>query len=328
MEKSEIKASVVVPTHNRADALSITLEHLARQTFQELWEVVVVNNNCTDATDEIVSAARESFPVPLLLEHEKTPGPAATRNKGAFAARGKYLIFIDNDILTEADFVARHYKRLTENPNCWIVGQIINLPEQEATVFGRYRKTLFPETATDAGLSEIDGITGQTTSMARDEFVKLNGFDESFFVASGEDRELALRAADAGIKILFDPSIVVKHNDWAGTTIRDFCRRHRLYTQTEPFFWRKYGDKTPRLEMVKKNTPPRLKADGLKLFAWKNVKKILGSDFGQTAIVGACELSERAIPDSPILWRMYRLAIAGAIYKGFQEGLALEEKRK
>lgn len=324
MQHTDINISVVIPTHNRSDALAKTLEELARQNFDGSWEVVVVNNNCTDETDAVVEAARRSFSVALTLAHERTPGPAATRNAGALAARGEYLIFIDNDILTAPDFVDRHYRRLRENPGCWIVGQIVNLPEQEATVFGKYRKTLFPETPVDAGLSEIDGITGQTTSMARAEFLKLDGFDKNFFVASGEDRELALRARAAGIKILFDPGIVVKHNDWAGTTIRDFCRRHRLYTQTEPFFWQKYGDQTPRLEMVKRNLPPRLEKDGLKLFVWKNFKRLLGSDPGQRAIIGACEVMEKVVPDSGLLRRFYRLAIAGAIYRGFQEGLQIK----
>lgn len=328
MENNEILVSVIVPTHNRADALLKTLENLARQNFGNAWEVIVVNNNCTDNTDEIVNMVRNFFPVSLALKHEKKPGPAATRNTGAAAAKGKYLVFIDNDILTEPNFVEKHYERILENPGCWIVGQIVNLPEQEATVFGRYRKYLFPETSINTPVSEIDGITGATTSMARAEFEKLNGFDENFFVASGEDRELALRARESGIKILFDPSILVRHDDWAGSTIRDFCRRSRTYTQTEPFFWQKYGDKTPRLEMVKKNLPPKLKDDGLKLFVSKNFKKLLGSSSGQSAIIRTCEISEKILPDSALLWRLYRLAIAGAIYKGFQEGLDLQRYQK
>ncbi|HEY8558967.1 MAG TPA: glycosyltransferase [Pyrinomonadaceae bacterium] len=322
-EENNILISVVIPTHNRADALELTLAHLSGQDFSGKWEAIVVNNNCTDNTDEVVKSFKEKFPVPLHLIHESVPGPAAARNAGARKAEGEVIVFIDNDILVRGDFIERHYNRIQENPGCWFVGQVINLPEQESTVFGRYRKHLFPEVPADNGLKKIEGITGQTTSMRREDFDKLGGFDENFHVASGEDHELALRAQESGTIIYFDPGIIVLHNDWAGSSIRDFCRRQRLYTQTEPFFWKKYGEKTPRIEMVRKNLPPALKRDGVKLFLWKKTKGVLASDAGQSSIIKLCELSEKMLPAPKILWKLYRLAIAGAIYKGFQEGLAI-----
>ena len=66
-----MKVSVIVPTHNRAEALEKTLHYLSQQVFEHLWEVVVVNNNCTDNTDEVVEKAIKNFPVSLKLVHEK-----------------------------------------------------------------------------------------------------------------------------------------------------------------------------------------------------------------------------------------------------------------
>lgn len=322
MQSNDIKISTIIPTHNRADALDLTLEHLAEQDFSEGWEAIVVNNNSTDNTDEIVKIWQEKFPAPLRLVHEKKPGASSTRNRGAKHAKGKYLIFIDNDILTPPDFLRRHNKSLESFSECWIVGQALNLPEQETTVFGKYRKTLYPSLSADAPPTESIGITGQNVSMLRRQFEALGGFDENFHVASGEDRELALRAINSGIKILSDPGNIVFHNDWAGTSIRDFCRRQRIYSQTEPYFWQKYGGVYTRSEMVRKNLPPRFKEDGLKLFVWKNIKRVLGSDTGQSSVIKLCEISEKILPVPVILWKLYRLAIAGAIYRGFQEGLA------
>ncbi|MDT5269282.1 MAG: hypothetical protein QOH49_1468 [Acidobacteriota bacterium] len=311
--------TVVIPTHNRSDALAETLPRLARQDFDGPWEAVVVNNRCTDDTDEVVR--RQNFPVPLTLVHESVPGPAAARNAGAAAARGRYLLFMDNDVLVEPDFLRRHLATLEGNPGCWLGGQVVNLPEQEATPFGRFRKSLNPFVPPDAGLSENEGITGQNLSLPRADFERLGGFDESFFTASGEDRELAMRARQSGIRILFDPSIVVLHNDWAGSTIRDYCLRQRLYTLTEPLFWGKYGDDYPRIRLVRENLPPDVRRDGLKLAAWKRFKGALGSRAGQAAVLGACSVAERALPWTPLLWRLYRMAIAGAIYRGFQDGM-------
>lgn len=321
--EKDILISLIIPTHNRAGALALTLEYLSKQDFSGNWEVIVVNNNCTDNTDEVITSRLEKFPAALKLIHEKKPGASAARNAGAKAARGKMIIFIDNDILVPPNFLQLHKKRSEAYGNSWIVGQALNLPEQEATIFGQYRKSLFPAAAADSPLTETKELTGANVSMQREQFEALGGFDENFHVASGEDRELALRAVDSGIKIFFDPGNKVLHNDWAGTSIRDFCQRQRIYTQTEPFFWQKYGKTHPRLEMVGKNLPPDFGKDGLKLFVWKNFKRMLGSNPGQSVVIKLCEITEKILPAQVILWKLYRLAIAGAIYRGFQEGLKI-----
>jgi GT2 family glycosyltransferase len=316
-----MKISVVIPTHNRADALDLSLSHLARQEVDASWEVVVANNRSTDNTDQVV--AQRNFPVPLQLVHEQTPGPAAARNAGARHAKGEYLLFMDNDILVEPDFLQRHLNALKNHPGCWVVGQVINLPEQERSPFGQFRKSLFPFIPRDQPAAGTDAITGQNVSMPRADFAALGGFDESFFVASGEDRELLLRARQKGVKLILDPGIVVLHNDWAGTTIQDFCFRTRLYSQTEPLFWRKYGDAYPRQRLVNENSPPSWQADPVSLIVWKRTKQVLGSRAGQAVLLAACGTIERLWPWPPLLWRLYRLAAAGALYKGFQEGLGV-----
>ncbi len=319
--EADIVFSVIVPTHNRAEVLNDTLKHLRLQVFGKPWELIVVNNNCSDNTDEVVEKFKKQFPISLTLTHENKPGASAARNKGAFLAKGKYLLFMDNDILVPADCIAKHFANLEKYPGSWFVAYAENMPEQKNTHFGKFRSSL--EEPVDKSIRQITMITGQNVSMSKQQFDDLGGFDENFHVASGEDRELALRAIRAGIKIYFDPSIVVLHNDWAGSSISDYCSRQRIYTLTEPFFWQKYGNETPRIRMVKESIPPALKRDGLRLFTWKNVKGILGSQVGQRTIIAMCHLFEKVFPRPVILWRLYRLAIAGAIYRGFNEGLKI-----
>ncbi len=315
----EIQLSVIVPTHNRADVLKDTLLHLRKQSFPHEWELIVVNNNCTDNTDEVVNGFVNDFPVSLTLTHEKKPGASAARNKGAKLAKGKYLLFMDNDILIPTDCLEKHYHNLEKDKGAWFVGHPVNMPEQLGTHFGKFRNSL--EESLNNEIREVDGITGQNVSMPKHQFDELGGFDENFHVASGEDRELALRAINAGIKIYSDPSIKVLHNDWAGTSIKDYCKRQRDYTLTEPFFWQKYGNETPRIKMVKENLPPSLKQDSIRLFTWKNMKRILGSKAGQAMLIITAGIFEKILPWPAILWKLYKMAIAGAIYKGFNEGL-------
>ena len=318
-----MKISVVIPTHNRADALALTLAGLAKQRLNEPWEVIVVNNRCSDGTVELVENLE--FPVPLRLVSEDTPGAAAARNAGAAQARGKYLVFIDNDILVEPDFLQLHLDALNDHSGAWIVGQIVNLPEQETTPFGRFRKSLFPLISPKDGLRETDSITTANLSLPKNDFEALGGFDEGFFVASGEDRELMLRARKKGIKMLFHPGIIGTHNDWAGFTLREYCVRQRTYTQTEPLFWRKHPEDYPRPQLIAENSPPRWQADSVSMMVWKRTKQVLGTRAGQSVLISACTAVERLWPSPRLLWPLYRLAVAGAIYKGFQEGLAITE---
>jgi GT2 family glycosyltransferase len=257
------------------------------------------------------------------LVHEPVPGPAAARNAGARQATGDYVLFMDNDILVEPNYLQSHLNALVNHPRCWLVGQVVNLPEQENTPFGRYRKSLFPLFSCDKAPFETDVITTQCLSLPRADFEALGGFDESFFVASGEDRELLMRAKAArNIRLILDPSIMVLHNDWSGTTIEDFCRRNRLYTQTEPLFWRKHPEAYPRQELLKQNSAPNWKTDSFALILRKRVKQLVGTDAGQRLMCGLCSVFEGTWPWPPVLWRLYRFAAAGAIYRGFQEGLA------
>ena len=313
--------SVVIPTHNRSDALAQTLTELAKQQFDKTWEVVVCAHRCTDNTDEVV--ARQQFPVPLRLVHRAdTPGVAAARNAGARAATGEYLLFLDDDILVEPDFLKRHTEALLAHPGCWIMGQLMNLPEQERTPFGRFRRTLFSYDPPDSPITESKGMTGQSISMPRADFERLGGFDETFSIASVEDFDLAMRANQAGIKILYVPAIMGVHNDWAGFTIRDYCQRQQTYTRCEPLLWNKYGEKHPRPTLVYENYPPRWGTDGAGLILHKVSKRFAGTHFARAVLFGACGLLERVWPWPPVLWRLYRVLLSGAIYKGFQEGLA------
>lgn len=312
--------SVIIPTHNRSDALDLTLQGLAKQNFDQNWEVIVVNNNCVDDTDEVVK--KQKFPVSLRLLHEPVPGPAAARNKGAFVSKAEFIVFIDNDILVEPDFLQRHLNSLKKYAGCWIVGQTRNLPKQDATYFGEYRLSLCPHIPVTQAVTEAMFFIGANSSLPRKDFLALGGFDSGFKVASTEDGELMVRAKEAGIKVLFDPSIVVIHNDWSGFTIKDYCWRQRLYSRSEYYFWRKYGEKHQRIQLVKENLPPNWKEDNSILLIRKCIKVVAGTELGQKTLIGVASFLEQYFPKKQILWRTYQLALSGAIYKGFQEGMA------
>ncbi|MDQ3687362.1 MAG: glycosyltransferase [Acidobacteriota bacterium] len=320
MKESSVSVSVVIPTHNRSDALTKTLSCLAKQDFNKFWEVIVVNNRCTDDTDEVVR--RQNFPASLRLVYEETPGAAAARNRGAKEARGEILIFIDNDILVPPDFIRRHVETLLANPNCWFVGRVINPPELRQSSFGRYRDDLHESYYQDLptqNFADFAGATGQNWAMRKDEFLIAGGFDDSYSIASCEDAELALRAREKGFRTMFNPKSVVVHNDWA-TTLDSFCRRQELYSISSVLLWKKYGESSFQIGVVKENSPVDWKNDSLRLIGKKIVKSVLASSPGDSLTKFACHSIERVTPDTRFSYRAYRTAVALAIFRGVREG--------
>ena len=96
--------SVVIPTHNEAKRLPLTLididRHLSKAEFS--YEIIVVDNNSTDATAEIVNRFSHLIKNLRLINYE-TPGKGGTVKYGMLEAEGEIRIFTDADNSTSID---------------------------------------------------------------------------------------------------------------------------------------------------------------------------------------------------------------------------------
>ena len=106
-----LRFSVIVPTFDRADTITATLESLRSQTFRE-FEVIVVDDGSTDGTAEVVKGIDVDR---LTYRWQPNAGPSAARNLGADLAVGEYLTFLDTadqahpDWLESFDTMIRAY---------------------------------------------------------------------------------------------------------------------------------------------------------------------------------------------------------------------------
>ncbi len=85
--------SIIIPAYNRGKLLKIALNSVFAQTFSD-YEVIIVDDGSTDGTKEIVSAAKRKN---LSYVYQENQGPAAARNRGLKAARGRFVCFLDSD---------------------------------------------------------------------------------------------------------------------------------------------------------------------------------------------------------------------------------------
>ena len=96
--------SVVIPTYNKKDSLEITLTALGHQTYPpEKYEVVVINDGSTDQTEMSVSALKTPYQINYMRQENK--GRSAARNHGIEKAKGKAIIFFDDDCVPALSFI-------------------------------------------------------------------------------------------------------------------------------------------------------------------------------------------------------------------------------
>src|SRR3982750_3874969 len=102
-----MRYSVVIATYNRAADLRETLTSLAALRTLAPWELIVVDNNSTDDTRDVVQTAAATFPVPLTYVFEQEQGRSPALNAGIRQARGEIVVTTDDDVRVESDWLDR-----------------------------------------------------------------------------------------------------------------------------------------------------------------------------------------------------------------------------
>ena len=226
-------ASVVIPTHDRADSVAATLEALERQDCGAgVFEVVVVPNGCSDDTVDRLQARRS--PLPLQVVPLARASASEARNAGAGAARGVIVIFLDDDITPHPGFVrahlAAHGARDEQAPvgsDRVAIGYLPAelQPEQDrfAIVLRAWWEAMFDRMREPGHRFGYTDLLSGNFSMSRERFLALGGFDP--LLACHEDYELGYRLIRGGAKFVFAEQASGRHED--RTRLARACWRKR-----------------------------------------------------------------------------------------------------
>ena len=138
--------TVIICTYNRAKYIGNLLESIAANDLPKSeYEILLVDNNCTDNTREICNAFAAAHPdVQFRYTIEPEQGLSAARNKGIKEAKGEYLVYIDDDALVDTWYLRTIYEYMVAHPEISAVGgPIIPLYEtKEPEWMTRYTKEL------------------------------------------------------------------------------------------------------------------------------------------------------------------------------------------
>jgi glycosyltransferase involved in cell wall biosynthesis len=185
--------SVVIPTFQKANLLERTLEALTEQThgLEADLEVVVVDDGSEDHTAGVLQSWQDALP----LRVERPPrneGRARARNRGWRAARGDWVLFLDDDILLQDGGLNAHIRAQQKQPGVQL-GDVITDPSLVDSTLFEYLDTRGIMKRKPGDRVPGRYLLTQNVSIPRAALEQVDGFDERFVAYGFEDMDLAFR---------------------------------------------------------------------------------------------------------------------------------------
>jgi GT2 family glycosyltransferase len=210
--------SIIVPTLNGMAWLPTLMNALARQTFAD-FEVIVVDDGSYDQT---VRWLEENYPAARVIVNRHNLGFVASCNTGADVARGRIIVFLNNDTEPEADWAEQLALAVCSHPHEGIFASKLLLFDQRNTLHSagdsmgldgipRNRGVWQEDTGQYDQQATTFGGCGGAVAYRRELWSALGGFDETFWMYV-EDADFAFRAQLLGWNAVFVPGARVYHH--------------------------------------------------------------------------------------------------------------------
>ena len=213
--------SVVIPAHNRAELLPLTVRSLLAQSLPAT-EIIVVDDGSTDRTAEVA----ESFGEPVRVIRQENAGPAAARNRGFQESTGEFIHFFDSDDIALPNKHERQFRALQQSGadiayGPWVKGAITEngfKPENQVL-----QQRDLPKGNLIEALLTYWSVVPHACLFRRSIVEQVGGFPEQLRVA--EDQLMFLRCLLAGARVVHSPgTLELYRSSGAGKLTADDAR--------------------------------------------------------------------------------------------------------
>lgn len=208
MSESAPRCTVIVPAYNGASVLPATLEALANSDMaRDTWELLVVDDGSTDETAAIAAEWADA----IVRLPGPPHGPAYARNRGAEAAAGEIVVFVDADVRVHPDAIRRLVETFEHDAGVDAVFGSYDANPHAPGLVSQYRNLLH-HYHHHANAGEAETFWAGLGAVRRAAFLGVHGFDAWHYRRpSIEDIELGHRLRLAGHRIRLDPTIQCTH---------------------------------------------------------------------------------------------------------------------
>ncbi|MCW8130904.1 MAG: glycosyltransferase family 2 protein [Planctomycetota bacterium] len=220
-----MRFSAVICTWNRCDLLRQTLEQMTKLRLPggAAWELLVVNNNSTDATEAACGAYKDRLPLRYFFEPK--PGKSNALNLVLKEARGAYLLYTDDDVLVAEDWIAEYDAAFQRHPDAAIFGGAIDpwfegeppewLPRVMPIVESAYAVRRMPPESPESEMKANFLPFGANLAIRAEEQRRFP-YDPKLGPNAntqmrGEETAVLLQMLEAGVKGLWAPRARVRH---------------------------------------------------------------------------------------------------------------------
>jgi len=235
------RVSIVIPVYNHFDHTLVCLRSLAEHPGSIPFEVIVVDDYSSDETPARLSAIDGI----RAIRNPENLGFIGACNVGLAAARGEFVVFLNNDTAVHPGWLEALVRTFELRPDCGLVGAKLIYPDgrlQEAggIVFSdasgwNYGRFGDPAHPAFNYVREVDYCSGAAIMLRRDLLNRLGGFDTRYRPAYYEDTDLAFRVREAGLRCWYQPAAEVVHFEGvtSGTDTGSGVKRWQVVNQAK-----------------------------------------------------------------------------------------------
>lgn len=221
--------SVILPTFNRVEIVEETLRRLLRCDYPDAGFEIIVADNSSDETPQMVERVARSARARVELLRSEHRLPAVKRNEALRAASGDFVLFINDDLWVRPDFLRQHlHTHQSHDAPVAVLGKVEQSPTMPTTPFIKWYQPF--------AYHELEGREGQALpyryswsmnlSLPRTEMLQRNlVFHEDWSEIGHEDVELGYRWTSAGYALVYNPRAWGEH--YHPHTLRSACRLQR-----------------------------------------------------------------------------------------------------
>ncbi len=206
---NKILVSVIIPTYKREQVLVDTIKSVLNQKFSR-FELIVVDQTLIHDLK-----VKEFLISNKKIRYFKISPPSlpAARNFGLTKAKAKFVIFIDDDVYLDKDFIKAHFESYLKYDVVSVVGRIKEKGKKPGRTLMYFRKTGFGAGSFDyPNISFAETVQGCNMSFRKNILLKVGGFDTNYIGnALREESDISYKLKSLGYKILFNPDASLLH---------------------------------------------------------------------------------------------------------------------